>query len=295
MKQFCLSLLFLALSIASYAQSRPIEPHMPFKILNTRNGEFITMTQLADYMGKTDVLLWGEEHDDTVGHLLEVKMLKLLSERFNGRLCLSLEMFETDCQVLLDDYLGGFITKEKLVKDAHAWANYEDYSPMIEYAKEQKIPVIAANSPRRYNTLMSKRGPKSLDSLSPGAKRLIARLPVYVPSKGKYYNKFIGIMGGAENIHSPNMFASQCLWDATMAKSIANAVSSNKKGGLVMHVCGRFHCDEYLGTVSQLRRKDSDIDITTISCFTADDFEKPSIERYEQLADFVILTEKVSE
>lgn len=281
--------------LAAQAQSLPMKPNTPFKIYDTHTGEQITITELSDRLGKTDVLFWGEEHNDTIGHILELKMLKLLSERYTNKLMLSLEMFETDNQTLLDEYLGGFISKEKFSKEVRLWNNYEDYSPMVEYAKTQHIPVIAANSPRRYNSLMSQRGPKSLDSLGDNSKELIARLPIYVPTKGKYYDKFVNIMGGADNIHSPNMFASQCLWDATMAKSIDRAHSNNKKGGIVMHVCGRFHSDEGLGTVAQLRRKNKDLAITTISCIPADDFEKPNRKNYETIADFVILTQKSGE
>jgi uncharacterized iron-regulated protein len=99
-------------------------------------------------------------------------------------------------------------------------------------------------------------------------------------------------MGGEENIHSPNMFASQCLWDATMAKNVFQAVDKNKKDGMVMHLCGRFHSDEYLGMVSQLYRLDKDLKIRTISCFPADDFAKPDFSAYERVADFVILVKK---
>jgi uncharacterized iron-regulated protein len=142
---------------------------------------------------------------------------------------------------------------------------------------------------------MSKRGPKSLDSLGSNSKALIAKLPIYAPKSGDYYKKFVNIMGGENNIHSPNMFASQCLWDATMAKSIEQAISNNKKNGLVMHICGRFHSDEYLGTVAQLQRRNKDRKVLTISCFPAEDFSKPNYEAYENLADFVVLVMKKGE
>lgn len=295
MKQIFALLSLLILSFTAQAQSTPIKPTLPFKVYDTRSGEQITLSEVVGRLGRTDVLFWGEEHNDTIGHILELKMLKLLSERYESKLMLSLEMFETDCQIVLDEYLGGFLNREKFLKEARPWNNYEDYSPMVEYAKEQKIPVIAANSPRRLNNLMSKRGPKSLDSLGAGSKKLIARLPIYIPKKGKYYRKFVGIMGGEGNVHSPNMFASQCLWDATMAKSIDNAVSDNRKGGIVLHVCGRFHSDEYLGTVAQLLRKDNNIRVATISCFPVENFDKPDVGQFEQLADFVIVTQKTTE
>lgn len=290
MKKISLIISFLFWGIIANAQSLPITPTVPFKIFDTRTGEQMTINELADRMDKSEVVIWGEEHNDTIGHILELKMLKLLNERHRNNIGLSLEMFETDCQVLLDEYLGGFISKEKLLKDARAWNNYEDYSPLVEFAKTTKIPVTAANSPRRYNSIMSSRGPKTLDSLGDASKDFIAKLPIKAGKKGRYYEKFVGIMGGEGNVHSPNMFASQCLWDATMAQSINRAHNRLKKGGLVLHICGRFHSDEYLGTVAMLKDKNNGLKITTISCVPATDFAKPNYTLYEPLADFVVLT-----
>lgn len=288
------SILLFGTGQQGHAQSLQPTPQLPFKIYDTKTGEQLTITELADRMKNTDVLFWGEEHNDTIGHILELKMLKMLQERYTNKLVLSLEMFETDCQVLVDEYMGGFISEEKFIKDARAWNNYSDYQPMVEYAKANKIPLVAANSPRRYNSMMSKRGPKTLDSLGSSSKAFIAKLPVYAPKEGAYYKKFVSIMGGEENIHSPNMYASQCLWDATMAKSIDRAVSDNKKNGIVMHVAGRFHSDEYLGTVAQLARKNKDLKVQTISCFVAEDFAKPDYISYEPLANYVIVTRSQS-
>lgn len=284
-------LAFCCLGTAVRAQSPG--GNTPFKVFDMQSGEQISLTQLAEYVSPSDVVFWGEEHNDSIGHVLEEKLLKLLSERLKNRLTLSLEMFETDCQPVLDDYLGGFITRDKFIKEARAWNNYSDYSPMVEYARESRIPVVAANAPRRYVNLVSRRGLKSLDSLSDASRAFLAKLSTPAP-KGAYYRKFLGIMGGADNLHSPHMFASQSLWDATMARSIYEA-RKNRKKSLVMHVCGRFHSDEYLGTVARLHKKDKNLNITTISCFPAEDLEHPRLAQYADLADFVILTRKMPE
>lgn len=294
MKKLFLSLALISSALSAqklHAQSLPLNPETPFKVYNSYTGEKMNMLNLADAIQNTDVLFWGEVHDDTIGHILELKMLKLLNERYPNHLVLSLEMFESDVQVLIDEYLQGFISEEYFLKHSRPWPNYNDYRPLVEYAKENHIPVVAANSPRRYNNLMSRRGPKSLDSLNRASKSYIAKLPVYAPKSGAYYKKFVALFGGEDKIHSPNMYASQCLWDATMAKHIDQAVKDNKKNGLVFHIAGRFHSDNYLGTVSQLIRRDKDLRIKTISCFYADDFSKPDWDSYDRLADYIIVTE----
>lgn len=276
-----------------YAQSLQ-EPAQPaFSVYDTRTGEKISITELADRIINTDVLFWGEEHDDNIGHILELKMLKLLQERYPNRLTLSLEMFETDCQHIVDEYCGGFINEEKFLSLSRPWSNYkEDYRPLVEFAKDNAMPIIAANSPRRYNSIVSKRGVLSLDSLPRESKKFIAALPLQVPYNGAYHKKFTNLMNGTDMIHTKNMFAAQCLWDATMAQRIQKAISNSKKNGLVFHICGRFHSDGYLGTVGQIRKRKFDTKVLTISCFPSDSFKHVDIESIEGIADFVVLTEQ---
>jgi uncharacterized iron-regulated protein len=295
MKQILFSVLFLFGLKQANAQSLPIQPETPFKVYDTKSGKQIGMNDIVGQLNNVDVVFWGEEHNDTVGHILQLKMLKLLHDRYQDRLVFSLEMFERDCQTVLNEYLDGFIPKDRFLKDARPWNTYEqDYAPMIEYAKAERIKVVAANSPRRYNSLMSKRGQMSLDSLSKESKQHFAKLPIYAPKYGRYYTKFIDIMGGEGNVHSPNMFASQCLWDATMAQSIHNALKAGKTETVVFHISGKFHSDEYLGTVSQLSRLNNKVKPFVISCFYAEDYEQPNLEKYGKLGDVIILTKKLN-
>ena len=40
------------------------------------------------------------------------------------------------------------------VQDARPWPNYDsDYRPMVQVAKNEGLPVICANAPRRYVSL----------------------------------------------------------------------------------------------------------------------------------------------
>ena len=42
-----------------------------------------------------------------------------------------------------------------MIKEARAWNNYKDYKPAVKFAKENKLSVIAANTPRRYVSMVS--------------------------------------------------------------------------------------------------------------------------------------------
>jgi uncharacterized iron-regulated protein len=52
-----------------------------------------------------------------------------------------------------------------------AWPNYaEAYRPLVEYAKERRLPVIAANAPAEVVRCVMQEGPDYLTRL-PAAKR----------------------------------------------------------------------------------------------------------------------------
>ena len=61
-----------------------------------------------------------------------------------------MEMFERDAQIVLDEYLNDLITEKKFLDDSRPWENYKtDYRPLVEFARVNKLNVIAANAPRR--------------------------------------------------------------------------------------------------------------------------------------------------
>jgi uncharacterized iron-regulated protein len=88
------------------------------------------------------------------------KYLKIASIKRRKKKCRpSLEMFERDVQIVLDEYVKDLITEKKFLDDSRPWNNYKtDYRPLVEYAKQNKLPVIAANAPRRYINMVSRGG-----------------------------------------------------------------------------------------------------------------------------------------
>ena len=191
-----------------------------YKIYSTASQKEISLEELVADVSETDVLFFGEQHDDSLAHALQDGLYKALLESY-GTVTLSLEMFETDCQIIVDEYLAGFIGKSKLKKDGRAWKNYqEDYSPLVEEAKEKGQSVIAANAPRRYASMVSGKGLGELNKLSPAAKDYLPELPIYTDDKG-YYQRFKKSMEEVgHSMENDNYFYAQCVWDATMANSI---------------------------------------------------------------------------
>ena len=89
-------------------------------------------------MDNTDVLFFGEEHNDSTCHVLEYLLLKEISGKYPGKFALSMEMFETDCQNVLNEYLDSLIREKNFITEARAWHNYKDYRPPDRICKIQQ-------------------------------------------------------------------------------------------------------------------------------------------------------------
>ncbi len=252
-------------------------------------GNSADLSKILESVGKNDVVFLGENHDDTVAHALQFEIFKRTLEKYGTerKITLSLEMFERDVQIVLDEYLNDLITEKKFLDDSRPWGNYQtDYRPLVELAKEKKLHVIAANAPRRYVNMVSRSGRDSVEKLSPEAKKWLAPLPFGEASK-IYADKFNALMGGHG---SSNILASQSLWDATMSFSVAEYLKKTKKP-LVIHLNGAFHTESRLGTVEHLLKYQSKAKVLVVTMRYVDDITNFDKEKYTGLGDFVILTD----
>ncbi|RZK86551.1 MAG: hypothetical protein EOO98_15530 [Pedobacter sp.] len=276
-----LLLVFLVLPFLANAQ----EGH--YKIYDVKQGKVISSSELINNIKSVDVLFFGEEHNDSVGHWLEADLFKKLHIAY-PKTALTLEMFHTDVQGILDEYLAGYISEKNLIKEARAWNNYKDYRTLIEYAKTNKLDVVGGNAATRYSNYVTKSGLAGLSRLPKTSKAYLPPLPIDTAT-GKYYDKFIETMGG-HSMGAMKIYQTQNLWDATMAWSIAKYLKKHK-GTKVLQLNGRFHSDSHLGTYAKLMQLMPKINAANISSFYADDFSNPNWEKYKDRGDYIIVTD----
>ncbi|MBB6111158.1 ChaN family lipoprotein [Mucilaginibacter lappiensis] len=260
-----------------------------YKIYSTADQKMVAIKDIIDQTNKIDVLFFGEEHNDSTAHNLEFALFRGLAEKYPNRTALSMEMFQTDCQLVLNEYLNDLIREKNLLTDARAWPNYKDYRPLVELAKLQHLPVVAANAPSRYTNMVTRNGLGSLQQLSVQAKSYLAPLPIDTAT-GAYYDKFVKIMGGHEAMAGMQIYQSQNLWDATMAWSIAQFLKIHS-GFKVLQLNGGFHSEEKLGAVAQLKKYTPKTKVLTIASYSGENLDNPDWAKFKTLADYVILTD----
>ena len=115
-------------------------------------GNPANLDKIIEEFGESDVAFLGEQHDDAVAHNLQLKILEAVYEKYGRQRkpILSLEMFEREVQIVLDEYLKNQISETHFLSSSRAWKNYKtDYRPLIEYAKTKNMEVVAANAPLR--------------------------------------------------------------------------------------------------------------------------------------------------
>jgi uncharacterized iron-regulated protein len=260
----------------------------------TAAGEPSTMEALAQQALQAEVVFVGEEHDDPTAHRLQLDILRRLAS--SGPVVLSLEMFETDVQQVLDEYLAGLISEDHLLKSGRAWKNYaSDYRPLVEFAKERGIPVVAANAPRRYVNRVSRLGQTSLDVLPASAKHWLPPLP-YAEAAEAYAQKFLKLMAKAReqssadsNAYPTKLLAAQSLWDASMAYSIARS-RMRHHASIVLHVNGSFHSEQRLGILNHLDRYRPSTRSLVVTLKSAESYPQWD-STFVNFGDFVILTD----
>ncbi|WP_235298283.1 ChaN family lipoprotein [Portibacter marinus] len=228
---------------------------------------------------KADVIFFGEMHDDPISHWLQLKLIKALDEKNN--LILGLEMFERDNQSELDQYLNDEIDLATFEKEARLWNNYKtDYAPLINYAREKGINVVATNIPRRYASMVYKQGFGAIESLVAEEKAYIAPLPIEFDIDLPGYQKMLNMVEGHGGENFPK---AQAIKDATMAHSISENI---KEGKIFFHANGRYHSDHKEGIIWYLRKYRPDLKILTITTIMEGEVPEKGV------ADYIIMVDE---
>lgn len=275
MQKLIVSLLILSFSTVVFSQNKPA-----YKLYNTK-GKAVSYKKMIKAMSKSNVVLFGEHHNNPIVHWLQLEATKDLSKL--TKLTLGAEMFEADNQLQLNQYLAGEINQKILDTVARLWSNYStDYKPLVDFAKENTIKFVATNIPRRFASKVFRGGFESLESLTSEEKLWVAPLPIKYEANLPGYIKMKEMMGGHGGDNLPK---AQAVKDATMGYFI---LKNREIGKLFIHYNGSYHSDNYEGINWYLNQGEPDLKIITVSVVEQDDIKKFNAE--EKLkADFIIV------
>ena len=275
-----LMILLLSLTaLISYAQPKPA-----YSIF-TADGKQTDYGKMLKTLQDADIILIGETHNCPVAHWMEYEITSDLIRKSPKGLTLGAEMFETDNQLLVDEYTRGLISSDKFEAEAKLWDNYwTDYSSLLYLAREHKLRFVATNVPRRYASFVKDNGLEALNSLPDAAKNLMAPLPIAFDAQAQDAAMFgfMQMMGGKGSANS-HFAEAQAIKDATMAWFISR--NFDRK---FIHYNGNFHSDNRGGIIPYLEQYLPGKKIATVCSVRQDNINSLDKENRSR-ADFIIV------
>jgi uncharacterized iron-regulated protein len=198
-----------------------------------RDGFTTQQPEIIKQLQAAKIVYLGETHDSESDHQQQLAIIQALF-RHKSQIAIGMEMFQRQAQPLLDRYLAGKITATELRAQTefdkrwgYPWAYY---APILEFAKANRLPVIALNTP---GEIARKAARKGLESLTMIELRSIPPITEIDRSNAKYqqmilasYQQHAGVVSIASKSFD-RFYTAQLLWDETMAESTANFINKN--------------------------------------------------------------------
>ena len=251
-----------------------------------KKGKKTSYAKMLKQASEADIILFGELHTNPICHWLQLELTKDLYNEVGDELILGAEMFERDGQLILDEYVNGQISTKSFESQARLWPNYKtDYKPLVEFAKENKLPFVASNVPRRYASIVFKQGFEGLDSLDKHAKMFLPPLPIPYDAELPGYKAMLDMGGGMSGHGSENLPKAQAIKDAAMAYFIQENLTEGKT---FIHYHGTYHSNNFEGIMWYLNEYSPGLKIMTIASVEQDTINKLE-EDNKALADYTLV------
>ena len=282
---FIVSAMTISACTTLYAGSRMQQPPDSASVIDlpvVKPGEMSSLAQVMKQSDGARVVLVGETHTRYDHHLVQLEILKYLYQK-SPDIALGVEWFQQPFQKYLDDYIAGEITEKEMLRLTEYFSrwnyDYRLYQPIMQFARENKIPIIALNAPRE---LISALAESEFDELPPELK---AQIPESYDWSDKDYEKRlrdIYELHPEYNGKFENFMRSQLTWDESMAEQAVKYLQENP-GARMLVLAGSGHIMFGSGIPNRIKRR---IDVDQFTILVSEDFLPIS----SQIADYLVLS-----
>jgi len=289
---------------ACLGQTLPAEdnaqPFQEWQIVEVKADRPISFTDLLTDLANVDVIYIGEEHSHRSHIEAALRILQALIDR-NQKPALGLEMFGWDGQAGLDHYLAEPDMAPDLFLQEARWkenwgGSYNDYAPLIDFARSHHLPVLALNPPKPLVRRVAKEGLSSALK-DPGMLRWQMRDEVL--SDEPAYREIIvsqlrACHSGLTEEAYQRMYEAAVFRDEGMAKTISDYLNRRAPGiGPVVSYTGGGHIQYRLPVPNRvLRRQNGSLRQRTLYLMSYEPKRLDEIRTLlaQSIADYVWLT-----
>ena len=218
---------------------------------------------VADAVAASDLVFYGEAHDDRAQHEYEGWLLATLHDANEAQggtrpLLLGLEMFQRPFQGPLDDYVAGRIDEREMLRRTEyfsRWSfDYTFYAPLWRFCRAHGIRVVALNADQ---AISRKTGREGLAALT-GDERSQVAAEIDLGNAAHRERIVAMFTGGAHKVPDDRLqklYEAMTLWDETMAESAADALAAAGPGARMLVVAGTGHIESGTGIPDRLARR----------------------------------------
>jgi uncharacterized iron-regulated protein len=200
--------------------------------IQTPQGIEIQQEQTIETLLPQQIIYLGETHDSAIDHQLQLAIIQALHQR-RPNLTIALEQFQRPYQSILDAYLQNKITETQLITNSEyekRWGfPWKLYAPIIQFAKNNQLPLVALNTPSEVTRKVSRQG---IANLTLADRRFIPPLSSLQIGPDSYRDRIQKIytemhQGKGNSKGFNRFFEAQILWDETMADRIVHTLKAN--------------------------------------------------------------------
>ena len=241
-----------------YMGSGDAHGNAPLRAATTPVLNLRAAAQLEDIipeLADLQVVLVGESHDRYDHHLIQLEIIRHL-HALHPNLVIGMEAFQQPFQDVLDAYIEGELDEQELLRGTEYYRrwkyDFRHYAPILAYAREHGLPVIALNLPVE---LTDKVGRVGMDGLTEPERD---QLPAAIDHSDTAYAERL------RNIYHqhPNsgergfegFLEVQLVWDEGMAERAAEYLEDHPDSRMVL-LAGAGHLAYGSGIPQRLQRR----------------------------------------
>lgn len=231
--------------LPGYAAMLATRVQLDTTVFHVGEQRTIEPNTVLNQLAQVNVVYLGEVHDRLADHQAQFEIIQALHQR-RRNLAIGMEMFQRPAQSSLNQYLAGQITEAQLRTlsqyDQRWGFDWEFYAPILRFAKAQRLPVIALNTPSEITRKVSRSG---LESLTPAEHQQIpprSQIRLGPEAYRQRLQQFFTAshQQAGHSLTFERFFLAQVLWDETMAEQIAQTLQQSPNTLMVV-LAGQGH------------------------------------------------------
>jgi uncharacterized iron-regulated protein len=219
----------------------------PRTLVDAATGKSIEAEAFLAALRTKKVVYVGERHDQPGDHGVQYAILRQL-HREEASLAIGMEMFQVPFQEPLTQWSAGLIDETVLRRETEydeRWGfDFSMYRPILEYARNRGIEVVALNAPREVAYAVAKDG---IDSLSVEQASALPDLDLANEQHRALFDAEFDEGEHAVGDAVDQYYEAQVVWDETMGSRVAETLGRADGPAKMIVLAGRVHVERGLG------------------------------------------------